>query len=638
LNRIGAYMSLDKAKKEWLTQLGVLLAADVALPDTAGEETRAAGAVRDEPAEQSTVTLVNDTGSALRLVTFDTLFKTARFVPGVPPRIEPNDRAVFRVVEPNVGAPRTGGFAVYHFERRKFDVDVRFEWDRANCDVKFIGEGPFDKDPTAEVGDHGNTYKLVVSDTPNLEADKLEILFEVRNLTEMPMTDGRGFLADPEHSEFSRAPPKTIEPGHAFFRVQVLDAAFPEGAGHAVYRLTPAGKPAYIVTLRWRKGATPLGSVEPNDGAFIVDAAATEAVFKFQVEVHEGPPPTPPGPMRIKIANDSAVDLMFKELSLDSPHARPLSPPPSPVEGTRRGRLTVAAPDPEFPNTDGTVFYTFFPDAERPEVQSTVTMQWRRNGESIAGIDPPAAGFEAHAEGSGEAVTFVVSGPPLDFVPPRKGKQPTLRRGDKSADGWVEYLQELLNRHGATPTLVVNGDFNGATEEAVLAFQEAAKKKNDDVWADRIVGDQTWGLLRDSDVLEKPKTDGRKPHTYVEKGLEARWEREKGSCRYDAQRNALVMVAVSVGTGTALEGRLVRLRVTDPKNVQKVLPRPLGPPHVDSTTGQGSTHEVVVERFATLFDEDVVDGPPPGDYRVEGYFDDVLGGDYIVETLTIASP
>jgi hypothetical protein len=631
-------MSLDKAKKEWLTQLGVLLATDVALPDSASDGAPAAAAVRDEPAAQSTVTLVNKTGSSLKLLTFDTFFKTARFVPGVPPRIEPSDPpAVFRVVEPNVGAPRTGGFAVYHFERRKFDVDARFEWNGATCDVKFRGKGPFQTSTSAvEDSDHGNTYVLSVEDTASPAEDPLEFRIEVTNLTAIPMTDGRGFLADPEHSEFSYAPPKTIEPGHRYFRVQVLDAAFPEGAGHAVYRLTPPGKPAYVVSLRWRKGATPLGSVEPNDGAFVVDAVSTDDGFRFQVEEHNGPPPQPPGPMRIAIANNCAVDLRFQDVVLDSPHARPLSPPPPTVEGTRRGRFAVAAPDPEFPNTDGTVFYTFFPDAERPEVQSTVTMQWRRNGESTAGIDPPAAGFEAHPEGIGEAVKFVVSGPPLDFAPPRKIKQPTLRRGDKGADGWVEYLQELLNRHGAS--LVVNGDFDGKTEKEVEAFQEAAKKKNHGVMVDKIVGDQTWGLLRDSASVEKPKTDGRKPHTYVEKGLEARWEREKGSCRYDAQRDALVMVAVSVGTGTALEGRLVRLRVTDPKNVQKVLPRPLGPPHLESTTGQGSTHEVVVERFATLFDEDVVGGPPPGDYRVEGYFDDVLGGDYIDETLTIASP
>jgi hypothetical protein len=634
-------MGLDKGKKEWLTQLGVLLAGDVAFPDPAREEARGAAAVRDDPLPQSTVTLVNHTGSALRLVTFDTLFKTARFVPGVPPRLEPNDHPVFRVVEPNVGAPRTGGFAQYHFERRKFDVDVRFEWDRASCDVKFIGGGPFDKDPTAEVGDHGNTYRLVVSDHQN--ADELEIQIEVRNVTDiegigLPMTDGRGFLADPEHSEFGRLPPKTIEPGHAFFSVQVLDAAFPEGAGHAVYRLTPAGKPAYIVTLRWRKGATPLGSVEPNDGAFVVDAVSTEAGFRFQVEKHQGPPPKPPGPMRIAIVNNSAVDLGLFDVPLDSAHARLRSPPPSPIEGGRTGKLVVVAPDPEFPNTDGVAHYTFVADAARPEVESMVTMRWRRDGESVAGIDPPAAGFEAHPEGIGEAVTFVVSGPPLDFAPPRKAKQPTLRRGDKSADGWVEYLQELLNRHGARPTLVINGDFDGKTEGAVQAFQEAAKKKDPSVMADKIVGDQTWNLLRDGDVPQQPKTDGRKPHTYVEKGLEARWVREKGSCRYDAQRDALVMEAVSVGTGSALEGRLVRLRVTDPKNVQKVLARPLGPAHLESTTGQGSTHEVIVERFATLFDEDVEGGPPPGDYRVEGYFDDLLGGDHILETVTIAAP
>src|SRR4051812_11676634 len=30
------------------------------------------------------------------------------------------------------------------------------------------------------------------------------------------------------------------------------------------------------------------------------------------------------------------------------------------------------------------------------------------------------------------------------FSPPPQSRQPTLRKGDKSPDGWVEYLQELL--------------------------------------------------------------------------------------------------------------------------------------------------------------------------------------------------
>jgi hypothetical protein len=154
------------------------------------------------------------------------------------------------------------------------------------------------------------------------------------------------------------------------------------------------------------------------------------------------------------------------------------------------------------------------------------------------------------------------------------------------------------------------------------------------VLVDGIVGDQTWSFLREG-APEKPKTDGRTPHTFVEKGNEARWVREKEVCRFEAAQDALVMQAVSVGDTDALADRRVRIRIVNPDGVQKVLERSIGPGTPSSTTGQGNEHEIKVEQFSTLFDSKATDGPPPGDYKVDAFFDQELGGDLFSEVVTI---
>jgi hypothetical protein len=70
------------------------------------------------------------------------------------------------------------------------------------------------------------------------------------------------------------------------------------------------------------------------------------------------------------------------------------------------------------------------------------------------------------------------------------GTPPTLRLGDKDGDGWVAYLQKLLNDRldGALET---DGVFGKGTEKALRAFQKQAKLE-----ADGIAGNQTWAALR----------------------------------------------------------------------------------------------------------------------------------------------
>ena len=70
------------------------------------------------------------------------------------------------------------------------------------------------------------------------------------------------------------------------------------------------------------------------------------------------------------------------------------------------------------------------------------------------------------------------------YSPPAQSRQPTLRKGDESPDGWVEYLQELLK-------VTVTGKFDGATEKAVKAFQGSHG-----CMVDGVVGNETWSVLR----------------------------------------------------------------------------------------------------------------------------------------------
>ena len=46
---------------------------------------------------------------------------------------------------------------------------------------------------------------------------------------------------------------------------------------------------------------------------------------------------------------------------------------------------------------------------------------------------------------------------------------PTLRLGDQSPDGWVEYLQELLEKEGSFAS-TITGVFDDATLKALTVY------------------------------------------------------------------------------------------------------------------------------------------------------------------------
>ncbi|PWT74004.1 MAG: hypothetical protein C5B60_07415 [Chloroflexi bacterium] len=78
--------------------------------------------------------------------------------------------------------------------------------------------------------------------------------------------------------------------------------------------------------------------------------------------------------------------------------------------------------------------------------------------------------------------------PPVQPLPPQQVQRPTLRTGSRGED--VRELQQLLNRHGASPPLIVDGSFGPRTDVAVRAFQNRRS-----LVVDGIVGPRTWAAL-----------------------------------------------------------------------------------------------------------------------------------------------
>jgi hypothetical protein len=585
---------------------------------------------------QTTVTIHNFTGSNLILVAPTLKLPTARFVPAAPPLIGPLGKATFRVVESTIGANGGGGSLRYHIDRRRQNVDVTFAWEGVNVNITFSGKsGPFSTASDAvQDSETGNRYDLLVKDFA--DPDNLEVRTDIINLSGFPMTLVSATLEDPSATEF-RIPPKTNlkDNQRSVIRAQGLDDAKPDAAGNVVYRIDRPGTPPHFARMTWRKGATPTGQMNPNDGMFGIQSATGPDRFQHKVVRLDGPPPAPPAPTKVTIVNTAGFAMEQGLLQLDSAKARFVSKPLQTLEGGRKSTFEVEAPNPEFPNTSGIVSYDvkFKPPDGSPETVVTINLDWRSEPPaSFSKIVPPTDGISVDITGTLTDVVFTVQGPAIDFAPPQKAKQPTLRIGDKSADGWVEYLQESLNdRIGAG--LTVNGVFDGKVLKAVKAFQRSFKDQG--VLEDGIVGDETWSFLRDG-VKEKPKTDGRQPHTFVEKGNEARWVRETAVVRFDPGQDALIMQAVSVGDVDQLKDRRVRIMIVNPDGVQKILERSIGTGKPSSTTGQGSEHEVKVEDFATLFDDKAQAGrPPPGNYGVVAFFDADLGGDQFNEVVTI---
>jgi peptidoglycan hydrolase-like protein with peptidoglycan-binding domain len=140
--------------------------------------------------------------------------------------------------------------------------------------------------------------------------------------------------------------------------------------------------------------------------------------------------------------------------------------------------------------------------------------------------------------------------------------EPTLARGMQSADGWVEYLQQLLQHHLGENELRVTGVFDDTTHDKVIEFQ----KRNGLEPVDGVVGDATWSVLR-SEPDRAPVGDSGTGPGYVEKGVELRfvpdaqyWDTAFGI------DDAVILIAYSVGTvDPQLDAVHVVAHVSDPE-------------------------------------------------------------------------
>jgi peptidoglycan hydrolase-like protein with peptidoglycan-binding domain len=206
------------------------------------------------------------------------------------------------------------------------------------------------------------------------------------------------------------------------------------------------------------------------------------------------------------------------------------------------------------------------------------------------------------------------------FNAPPGSRQPTLRKGDKSPDGWVEYLQQLLNGHLGPNTVDVDGNFGPKTFNAVIKFQQQKKLQ-----VDGTVGNQTWAALR-LEKAEAPSTDGRAPHTFEQKDLQARWEvNDTPDAFYNTSKDRLDLNVVSVGEGK-IDDFSATVRVTPPGTPSKTVKVKIGPPFKRTKDDQGNLHAVSLENFKKNFPAKDPKAKLE-DYLIEAFFDKELGPD-----------
>src|SRR5262245_23232538 len=86
-----------------------------------------------------------------------------------------------------------------------------------------------------------------------------------------------------------------------------------------------------------------------------------------------------------------------------------------------------------------------------------VSLQTDGNGVVQFSIAPGSHAFrvtsDSHQNASGtfqaaagaKAAQHVTLKKEAEWIPPPESEQPTLRKGDDSSDGWIEYMQSLLN-------------------------------------------------------------------------------------------------------------------------------------------------------------------------------------------------
>jgi lysozyme family protein len=141
--------------------------------------------------------------------------------------------------------------------------------------------------------------------------------------------------------------------------------------------------------------------------------------------------------------------------------------------------------------------------------------------------------------------------------------EPTLRWGDREADGWVQYLQGMVALRTGVH-LDVDGIFGDRTINAVYQFQS-----DRGLMVDGVVGNQTWAALRGEEQVD-PGTDGMNPHAYLEVEQRAEWATDQPEIRYDGDEGGTYLLAVNVGSADIDNETSVYVVFTKPSGEQVV--------------------------------------------------------------------
>jgi hypothetical protein len=535
---------------------------------------------------------------------------------------------------------------------------------------------------TAPVGDKavaaGNKNDIVGIGIPGLLDPSITVKVTIINRSpfDLERASNSAKLENPTVCKFVKAPPAELPANSGAQTFEISNNSIPGfGCGGEVsYNVVDDDKKTNVL-FKWERGFIPSRKhtevVTPANAAkFSVTGDIVEDEFTF-IFAGKGSPspkpgPQPPGPQpgaapaqdiksscNITVTNNTKLVLTLADQGHDRGDFINF-PPPTIQPGASAQFVSVETPHGKEQGCKGFVSW---------EVGSPSAAIWRCEWDNPEGdkntakapAEPQSAGFRTLAQigqdDENVPVVFTISGggaapapqpgpqpgpspqpqpgpqpgpepPPEPFNAPPGSRQPTLRKGDKSPDGWVEFLQVQLNHH-LNLKLNVDGNFGQQTLNAVLAFQ-----KKFGLQVDGTVGNQTWAALRE-DKPEAPSTDGRKPHTFEEKGTQARFDNENVDGVYSVSQDLLQIFVASVGE-QPIDKFHLHVRVTPPDTKSFVKQFVIGPPTenagVANQPGGGAQHKVRIENFKKQFPAKDPKAKV-SDYKFEAFFDQELGPD-----------
>ncbi len=378
------------------------------------------------------------------------------------------------------------------------------------------------------------------------------------------------------------------------------------------------------------------GLLTPKDGPFHsldqIDDGDENVPVTFTLSgggAHPNPPDAKPGTTTVVVTNNSAAPLKLSGQTSDA-GAFQGTVPASVDPGKSVTIVQAAAADAPAKGCKGSLTW----DVGDPKSASW-TQHWAfvpgGKNTADAASDPGAAGFTSDAEiadGDNPTAKFALSGgaapvqPDDAFAPPPKSKQPTLRVGDESPDGWIEYAQVRLANFGLGGT--ADGKFDKAMETRVHKFQQQQGLQDDGV-----IGNETWAALREA-PHEAVGTDGRTPHTFEEKGAQGRFMTEKPDCTaYFPTQDQYRMTVISTGE-QALDKFNATVEVIRPDKTSHTHHFPIGAAEVPINDGQASLHYVTIDKFSEVYglkDPDPAKNVDPFSCTVDAYLDQAIGGD-----------